>query len=131
LSRTAELNGFTAGFTLIEALVALALTAIALSSISALIAANVRGSRSIEMRLVRQQIARELMASLPDREHLVPAHMAGSREDYAWRIDVVPLTSKTDTRAAWQPLVVTATVSSPDGGVMSVSTLRLRRNTSP
>jgi len=47
-----------AGFTLIEALVALAIVAVALTSIGSLVATSARGAASIEARLTRLEAAR-------------------------------------------------------------------------
>jgi general secretion pathway protein I len=129
LSRATEANPAIAGFTLIEALVALALVAVALSSIGALIATTVRGTRSIETRLVRLQAARTVIAALPDREQLVPGHFTGATENHSWRIDVAPFAAKgMQSQAPWIPLAVVTTVESPSGGAIEISTVRLRRS---
>src|SRR5215475_15838771 len=80
----------SAGFALIEALVALAIVAIALSSIGNLIASSAHGARSIEARLTRLETARAVMSALPSRDQLVPGTSSGEIADHVWRVDVVP-----------------------------------------
>ena len=56
----------TAGFTIIEVLVALAVVAISLSSIGMLMATTVRGTaRSIERQLTELETTRGILAALP------------------------------------------------------------------
>ena len=76
------------GFTLIEVLVALAIVAAALASIGSLIATSVRGTRSIEARLLRLQTMRTVVTALPDRDQLLPGTLAGKSGDQLWRLDI-------------------------------------------
>ena len=80
----------TAGFTLIEALVALSIVTIALTSIGALVATSVRGTRSLEARLVRLQGARTLLTGLPGRDQLAPGRFSGQKGGRPWRLEVSP-----------------------------------------
>ena len=120
----------TAGFTLLEVLVALALVAIGLSSIGGLVATSVRGAQSIEGHLTRLETARAVMAALPDRDQLESGTMSGMIADHSWQVQVLPLTAndfgfKPDSR--WVPNAVIVTVSSlRPGGTMKVSTVNLR-----
>ncbi len=120
----------TAGFTLIEVLVALAVVAISLSSIGMLIATTVHGTHSIERRLTQLGIARAVATALPDRDQLVIGNLAGGLADHRWRIDVLPYTAtNVDQQQAlkWLPQAVVLTVRSPDGAMLQLNTLRLRR----
>ena len=65
------------GFTLIEALVALAIVAVVLSSIGAVIATTVKGTRSIDQRLALTGAAETLLAELPARGLLKPGRQSG------------------------------------------------------
>ena len=83
----------TAGFTLIEVLVALSIVATTLTSIGALIASTARGTRSIETHLTRLEITRAIMTAIPDRNQLVPGNFSGAMAGHPWRVDVLPTTS--------------------------------------
>ena len=118
----------TAGFTLIEALVALSIVTIALTSIGALVATSVRGTRSLEARLVRLQGARTLLTGLPGRDQLAPGRFSGQKGGRPWRLEVSPWKADAAAKGArWQPQQITVTVASPTGGTLAISTIRLKR----
>jgi len=130
LLRATKARSDTAGFTLIEVVVALAILAISLSSIGALIATTARGARAIEGNLTRLQTARAVMAALPDRDQLLPGEMAGEIADHRWRVNVSPfLFADVDPRqpTPWVAQTVVVTVRSPAGAPIEISTVRLRR----
>jgi general secretion pathway protein I len=129
LFRLTPANCPTAGFTLIEALVALAIVATSLSSIGALIATTVRGARSIERHLTQLETARAIVAALPDRDQLVPGNFSGETAGHRWRVDVSHFnaTNLSVQQPAWEPQAVVVTVQSPSGGVLHINTVRLRR----
>ena len=56
------------GFTLIEALAALAVVAVALTAIGMLIGANIRATRSLDQRLTLLETTRAILFGLPGRE---------------------------------------------------------------
>lgn len=129
MSRSIQLDQGTAGFTLIEALVALAIVAISLSSIGMLIATTVRGTRTIDHQLNAVETTRGILAALPDRDQLAFGTMSGERADHHWRIDVSPFdaASAVPSQATkWVPLSVVVTVRSPGGGTLRIETIRLR-----
>jgi general secretion pathway protein I len=121
----------TAGFTLIEVLVALAIVAVSLSSIGAVIATTVRGTRSIEHRMTRLETARAIAIALPHRDKLMPGNSSGERAGYRWRLDVSPfITTNVGPRqqsTPWVPQTVVVTVQPPAGPSLQISTVRLRR----
>jgi len=123
----------TAGFTLLEVLVALSIVAIGLASIGRLVASSFQGVHSIETHLTRLETARAIMAALPDRDQLAPGTLSGEIADHPWRIDVLPFAA-TDVglqpSARWVPKAVVLTVSSPTGTEMKISTVSLRRSNS-
>jgi general secretion pathway protein I len=128
LSHATTADGTTAGFTLIEVLVALAIIAISLSSIGGLIATSVRGTRTIEDRLIRLETARAIATALPDRSQLVPGQMSGEMAGHRWRIDVSPLANVDPRqRTPWIPQMVVVTVQSPAGASLQINTARLQR----
>jgi len=122
-----------AGFTLIEALVALAIVAVALTSIGGLIATSARGASSIEARLTRLETARAIMSALPARDQLIPGTLSGDIAGHHWRLDVLPFASEDVTpqsRSKWVPRTVVITIKAPDGAEMKVNTVRLQQVTS-
>ena len=118
-----------AGFTLIEALVALAIIASVLSSIGAVIATTVKGTRSIEQRLALTGAAETLLAELPARNLLKPGRQSGELAGHRWRIDVSPM-NIADAGAAPQdqhfvPLAVVMRLQAPGGPALQFTTVRL------
>lgn len=117
-----------AGFTLIEALVALAIVAVVLSSIGAVIATTVKGTRAIDQRLALSGTAETLLAALPARNLLKPGRQSGELAGHRWRIDVAPM--KAATRDVPQggrfvPLSVTMRLQAVGGAAMQITTIRL------
>jgi general secretion pathway protein I len=124
----------TAGFTLIEALVALAVVAVSLSAIGSTIATTVRGVRSLDRRLALVETSRAILTGLPDRNELSPGSLSGELAGHRWRVDVRPFVvdgaANQDT-ARWLPQSVTIRVQSPSGGILELDTVRLRRRGGP
>ena len=116
---------------MIEALIALTIVTMALTSIGALVATSVRGSRSLEQRFLRLQSARLVLAHLPDRDELLLGHVSGQTGGYPWRIDVSPLTVSAAANSLWQPQQLTLTIASPSGATISIGTIRLQRRDRP
>jgi general secretion pathway protein I len=129
LSRSTAVKPTTAGFTLVEVLVALAIVAIALSSIGALIATTVRGTRSIEQYLNQLGSARAVIAALPDRDQLVLGNFSGELAGHRWRVDVSPFIDEFASQqpTPWVPRTVVVTVQSPTGRALYINTVRLQR----
>lgn len=125
----------TAGFTLIEVVVALAVVAVVLASIGSLAATNMRGVRSIEQNLSALEVSRVVLGYLPDRQTLAPGNYSGNTAGHRWRIDVVqyiadsvPTYSQvTRQPLPWVPMLVAVTVQGPGGRAVRVETIRLAR----
>jgi general secretion pathway protein I len=119
----------TAGFTLIEALVALSIVAVALSSIGALIAGTIRGTKSVEAKFNRLNVASTLMTSLPDRAQLTQGPLAGAIANHPWQIRTAPFVMPNGSlqNSEWLPQSVRVTVQSPSGASIEISTIRLLR----
>jgi general secretion pathway protein I len=119
----------TAGFTIIEALVALAVVAVSLSAIGALIATTVRGTRSIEQHAALVEVARAVEAGLPGRDQLVAGELSGELAGHRWRVDVMPFPDQGAGLGAssWRPQSIVITVRAPSGAVLRIDTVRLRR----
>ena len=119
----------TAGFTLIEALVALAIVAAVLSSIGAVIATTVKGTRSIDQRLALTGAAETLLAALPARNLLKPGRQSGELAGHRWRIDVSPMSASVTSDAPqtqrFVPLTVNMRLQAPGGPAIQMTTVRL------
>jgi len=128
LSRKSCSDG-TRGFTLIEALVALAIVAAVLGSIGGVIATTVKGTRGIDQRLELSGTAESLLAALPARTLLKPGRQSGELAGHRWRIDVSPMNvavaSDAPQTGRFVPLAVTLRLQSPGGPAMQVTTVRL------
>jgi general secretion pathway protein I len=128
LSRKSCSDG-TRGFTLIEALVALAIVAAVLGSIGTVIATTVKGTRGIDQRLELSGTAESLLAALPARTLLKPGRQSGDLAGHRWRIDVSPMNvavaSDAPQTGRFVPLAVTMRLQSPGGPAMQVTTVRL------
>jgi general secretion pathway protein I len=128
LSRKSCSNG-AAGFTLIEALVALAIVAAVLGSIGAVIATTVKGTRGIDQRLALGGTAETLLAALPARTLLKPGRQSGETVGHRWRVDVSPMNVAVSTDALltqrFVPLAVSLRLQAPGGPAMQVTTVRL------
>jgi general secretion pathway protein I len=128
LSRSTEADR-SAGFTLLEALVAVAIVAASLSPIGALVATTIRGTRSIERHLAQVEAAGAILAALPDRDQLLPGSISGETASQRWRLDVSPFraTNLAVGQSRWEPQAVTVTLQSPSGGSFLLNTVRLHR----
>ena len=115
------------GFTLIEALVALAIVAAVLSSIGAVIATTTRGTRAIDQRLALAGAAETLLATLPGRLLLQAGTQSGELSDHRWRIDVSPMRPADDDPQSgrWMPVVVSMRLQGPGGAGVQATTVRL------
>ena len=123
-----------AGFTLIEALVALAVVAVMLTAIASLMAVNLRGVRAIDDRVTVVEAARAVSAGLPNRLELQPGILSGAMLGHRWRAEVFPFAAAyIDPRAItpWVPQAVVLTVEAPGGPRVRVETVRLRRVAKP
>jgi general secretion pathway protein I len=130
----------TAGFTLIEVLVAISVLAVVLGAIGGVVGNTVRTIRSVDRRLPLLETAQSLIASLPARDALQPGTQSGTSGDFRWRIDAVLLnrnvpdnaaaalsTAATDTppKVNWMPLSITVRVQGSEGPPVRLDTVRL------
>jgi general secretion pathway protein I len=130
--RPAEDRDASAGFTLIEALVALAVAAVSLAAIGLLMAGNIRGSRRIEQHLGLVETLRAVETGLPDRTSLSTGTLSGEMHDQAWSVDSAPFPGDfVNPRAAqlWTPETIVIKVLSPSGAALQLETIRLGRRT--
>ncbi len=130
--RPGEDQNSNAGFTLIEALVALAVAAISLAAIGLLMAGNIRGSGRIEQHLGLAETLRAVETGLPDRTGLSTGTLTGEMHDQAWSVDIAPFPGDfVNPRAAqlWTPQMLVIKVQSPSGAALQLETIRLGRRT--
>lgn len=123
----------TAGFTIIEALVALALVAILLAAIAPLMAISHRGVRSVEQHVALVSAARTIENGLPNRDYLVPGSLTGDLAGDRWRVDVLPFAAggiDGGEPSRWTPQTVVITVRAPSGATLKLNTVRLSRHES-
>jgi general secretion pathway protein I len=128
LSRKSCSDG-VAGFTLIEARVALAIVAAVLSSIGAVIGTTVKATRSIDQRLALTGAAESLLAELPARNLLKPGRQSGELAGHRWRIDVSPMNAGAESDAPqtspYVPLAINMRMQAPGGPAIQITTVRL------
>lgn len=120
-----------AGFTLLEALIALALVATGLSAIGAVVATNAQAVPKLERHLDLISIARSVLASLPPDDRLVPGSTSGATATYRWRINVTPFQFAPVAQSPWTPQRVTVQVQGNAGGSFNLGTVRLSRRPTP
>jgi general secretion pathway protein I len=120
----------TAGFTLIEVLVALSVVAVALAAIGSLIATTVRGARSLDLRLTMIETARAIETALPERNKFKLGNFSGELAGHRWRVDVLPYpATNVDPRlpTPWFPQTVVVRLEAPSGRILQINTVRLRK----
>jgi general secretion pathway protein I len=125
-------QGANAGFTLIEALVALAVLAICLAAIGALMAGNIRGSGKIAQHLGLLATLRAVETALPNRAAFVTGTLSGEMHGQTWSVEVKPLQGDfVNPRAValWIPQTVVITAQSPSGELLGLETVRLAKRT--
>ena len=116
-----------AGFTLIEALVALAIIVVVLGTIGSVIATTAKGTRSIDQHLALAGTAETLLADLPARTALKPGRYSGQLAGSSWRLDVTPMTvpGRNPATDRFEPMAVNLRLQRADGSTFQVTTVKL------
>ena len=125
-----KIRARTAGFTIIEVLVAIAVVAISLTAIGALTGITTRGVRSLEQHVALVEAARTVAASLPSRTQLASGEITGDLYGNRWRMGVSPFFGgggAPATDSPWVPELISIRVQSPSGATISLETVRLQR----
>ena len=123
-------NDARAGFTLIEALAALALVAVGLTAIGALASASFRAAAGAERRIALIETARAALTALPARDALPAGRFDGALNGLRWRVAVEPLggeAAKPNVATGWAPQRLALIVRAPTGEAIEVDTVRLTR----
>ena len=116
-----------AGFTLIEALVALAIIVVMLGAIGSVIATTTKGTRSIDQRLALAGTAERLLADLPARGLLKPGRQSGELAGSRWRVDITPMNVAGGNPGTdrFVPLAVNLRLQRADGAAIQITTVKL------
>ena len=118
----------TAGFTLIEALAALAVMGAGLAAIGPLASSSLRAGLYAERHLAEIETARKIMAGMPSREALPVGRLTGALDAHDWRIDSTLIGAPALVGdAIWTPQRIEVLVRSPSGAMLKIDTVRLRR----
>jgi general secretion pathway protein I len=117
-----------AGFTLLEALVALAVTGAGLAAIGALANSSLRVTLYTERHLAEIESARMIVAGMPGRDALSFGRLTGSLDAHEWRIDSAPVSTAAGSGGtSWVPQSIVLLVRSPSGATIEIDTIRLRK----
>lgn len=118
-----------AGFTIVEVLVALAVTATSLGAIGAVAATSARASRTLDQRVALLQTARAVEAGIPKRRDLAIGQTDGEIAGHRWRMEVRPLAlDGMPPYTLWVPRQVVIRVRAPSGASVTIETVRLARD---
>ena len=116
------------GFTLIEALCALAVLAAGLSAVAQLAGSNMRAAIHAEEHLAGVAALRKVVADLPPRNGTPRGVLNGALGSYAWRMEAMSLDATAPAgNVCWEPQKIALSVRSPTGATVSVDMIRLRR----
>lgn len=117
-----------AGFTLIEALAALAVMGAGLAAIGPLVSSSLRAGLYAERHLAQIETARKILAGMPSREALPVGRLTGILDAHDWRIDSTLIGAPAKVGdTLWTPQRIEVLVRSPSGAMVKVDTIRLRR----
>jgi general secretion pathway protein I len=124
-------NDAIAGFTIIEALVALAVVTVTIFAIGLVVASTARGTRQFENHVALVQAANNIFwLNLPGRLDPVSPVLTGESMGHKWRVDTEPVVVELEAPpgdVSWVPEKIRMQVQSPSGSVVSFETVRLFR----
>jgi len=115
---------FAQGFTLIEALIALAVVSCLLGAIESVVANSVLGARAIEQHLAMVQMARRLLVSRARFTDSLGT-TTGETEGLVWKVAAAPFL-KDDQTTTLIPIKLRIEVRAPNGGSFYLETIRLK-----
>jgi general secretion pathway protein I len=116
------------GFTLIEALAALAVASAGIAAIGSLLFSSARSDVDAERHMALIAAAQKILAGLPDRNDLTDGQLHGALDHHQWRIDTGRFAGASEAPATvWEPQHIALRVRSPGGAVLNIDTVRLRK----
>jgi type II secretory pathway pseudopilin PulG len=129
-SRTSNADRRRGGFTLLEALVALALILAFASVLGPYLYQSRHIMADAERRVAAQVLLRTLLDAPFDRTQLADASREGDADGLHWRIATEPVAVDTGSRGptAWKAVRIIATVSSGGGQMVTAETVRLAKS---
>jgi general secretion pathway protein I len=116
------------GFTMIEAVVTLALVTVVLSAIGYLVAANTRGVRILEQHVALMETARLVATSIPRNGETLPDDLTGEMSGDRWQIRLSPFLNGVPAvpESRFVPQRLELRVRSPSGAILTLETVRLQ-----
>lgn len=115
------------GFTMIEAVVTLALVTVVLAAIGQLVAANSRGVRILEQHVALMETARLVATSIPRKGESLPDDLTGETSGDRWQMRLSPFVGVPEVpESRFMPQRVELRVRSPSGAIFSLETVRLQ-----
>lgn len=127
-SRSADCRAKRSGFTLLEALVALALVAAFFATLAPFLFHARRIMDNAESRVAAHILLRTLLNAPFDRAHLANTTRGGVFNGLRWRIVVTPYAidrAPADAADSWTAYRIVASVSAGRGQLISAETIRL------
>jgi general secretion pathway protein I len=121
-------GGGIAGFTLIEALAALAVMGAGLAAIGRLASSSLHAGLYAERHLAEIETARKIITGMPSREALPAGRLTGTLDAHDWQIDSTLIGAAAAVGdSLWTPQSIEVSVRSPSGALLKIDTIGLRR----
>jgi len=121
------------GFTMIEAVIALAVVAVVLAAIGSLVASNARGVQFVDDHVALMQTARLIASGIPRNGERFPRDTTGEVDGYRWQMRISPfqLIGNETPDAPFSPKRIELRVWSPAGTTVLLETVRLQNRSEP
>jgi general secretion pathway protein I len=120
----------SAGFTLLEALIAIVILALSLSALLSVYSTGLRGIAAIDSNLRARLLAQSVMAEVSYDRALRPGKLQGRSDEFAWALSITPFEEAEPTprqAGPWAVHQLVLTVSWPHGRRIELQTLRMLR----
>ena len=127
-SKKSHRAGRSAGFTLLEALIAIVILALSLSALLQLYSTGLRGVANIDDHLRARLLAQSVMAEMSYDRRLRPGRLQGRADQFAWTLSVTPFDDgqpAPQQPGPWTLHRLALTVTWPQGRRIELQTLRL------
>lgn len=120
----------TAGFTLLEALIAITILALSLSALLSLYNTGLRGVAAIDGNMRARLLAQSVMAEMSHERALKSGKAQGRSDQFTWTLTVAPYEEPEpgQQRSPWALHHLVVTVSWPHGRQIELQTLRMLRS---